>query len=356
MADDQDKSQQTEDASEKRLEDARKKGQVATSREPSTAISFLLLASLPITGVGAWMAVRLEDLLVSYLSGKVKIDFTPEGMQILLMDLALDIALLVLPVAIPMVLLGMLVVFLVTGPVFTFETLQPKMEKVSPMKGFGRLFSTKSLAEFVKSVLKLSIISLICWYVVSDLFLPAIQSTRKGVHDIVLLMLEGSVAIIGLVAVFFFVIALADVIYQRWEHAKSMKMSMKEVRDEHKESEGDPQLKAKIRQIQMEQAQNRMMADVPKADVVITNPTHFAVALKYDELGFSAPKVIAKGQDNIAQKIKALAKESGVPIRENKLLARSLFKDVEIGQQIPEQLFEAVAVILAEIFKMKTPR
>jgi len=351
MADDQDKSQQTEDASEKRLEDARKKGQVATSREPSTAISFLLLASLAVTGIGPWMALRLENLLTFYLSGQAHIDFTPEGMQTLLIDLVLDIALLVLPVAIPMVILGMLVVFLVTGPVFTFETLQPKMEKVSPMKGFGRLFSTKSLAEFVKSVLKLSIISFICWYVVADLFQPAIQSTRKSVGDIVLLMVDGSLAIVGLVAAFFFAMALADVIYQRWEHAKSMKMSMKEVRDEHKESEGDPQLKAKIRQLQMEQAQNRMMADVPKADVIITNPTHFAVALKYDEMGFGAPKVIAKGKDNIAQKIKALAKESGVPIRENKLLARSLFKDVDIGQEIPEQLFESVAVILAEIFK-----
>ncbi len=353
MADEQDKSQQTEDASEKRLEDARKKGQVATSREPSTAISFLILALLAATGVGSWMALRMESLTRLYLSGKAQVDMTPQGMQSLLIDLSMEIALLVLPIAIPMVLLGMLVVFLVTGPVFTFETIQPKVEKISPLKGLGRLFSSKSIAEFIKSVTKLTIISGICWYVVSDLFSPATHSSRKSVDDIVLLMVEGSLSIVGLVAAFFFAIALADVFYQRWEHAKSMKMSMKEVRDEHKESEGDPQLKAKIRQIQMEQAQNRMMADVPKADVVITNPTHFAVALKYDASGGGAPKVVAKGKDKIAQKIKRLAKESGVPIRENKLLARSLFKDVEIGHEIPEQLFEAVAVILAEIFKVK---
>ncbi|HID36529.1 MAG TPA: flagellar biosynthesis protein FlhB [Ghiorsea sp.] len=353
MSGEQDKSQQTEDASEKRLEDARKKGQVATSREPSTAISFLILASLSATGLGAWIASRNEQLMKQYLSGQVKVDMTPEGMQTLLIDLSIEIALMVLPIAIPMVLVGMLVIYLVTGPVFTFETLKPKMEKVSPIKGLGRLFSSKSLAEFVKSVTKLSMISFICWYVVSDLFLPAIHSSRKSVDDIVMLMVDGSLAIVGLVAAFFFVIALADVIYQRWEHAKSMKMSMKEVRDEHKESEGDPQLKAKIRQIQMEQAQNRMMADVPKADVVITNPTHFAVALKYDALGGGAPTVVAKGKNEIAQKIKALAKESGVPIRENKLLARSLFKDVQIGHEIPEQLFAAVAVILAEVFKVK---
>ena len=353
MAEEQDKSQQTEDASDKRLEDARKKGQVPNSREPSTAISFLLLASLSVTGMGAWMAGRTENLLESYLSGSITVDMTPEGMQNLLIDIAIEIALLVLPIAIPMVLIGMLAVFMVTGPVFTFETLQPKLEKINPIKGLERLFSTRSLAEFIKSILKLSLISFICWFVVSDLFYPAIQSTRKSVGDIVLLMVDGSMSIVALVAFFFFAIALADVIYQRWEHAKSLRMSMKELRDEFKESEGDPHLKAKIRQIQMEQAQNRMMADVPKADVVITNPTHFAVALKYDAASGGAPKVVAKGKDQIAQKIKALAKESGVPIRENKLLARSLFRDVEIGHEIPETLFEAVAVILAEVFKMK---
>ncbi len=353
MSDEQDKSQQTEDASEKRLEDARNKGQVATSREPSTAIAFLILASLSVTGLGVWLIERSEGLLKHYLSGTAHIDYTPEGMQTLLMNLSIDIAFMVLPVAIPMVLLGMLAVFLVTGPVFTFETLQPKLDKISPMKGLGRLFSSKSIAEFVKSVSKLVMIGWVCWIVVIDLFQPTIHSTRKSVNDIAMLMAEGSLNIVGLVAAVYLILALADVMYQRWEHAKSMKMSMKEVRDEHKESEGDPQLKSKIRQIQMEQAQNRMMADVPKADVIITNPTHFAVALKYDASAAGAPRVIAKGKDHVAQKIKAIAREHGVPIRENKLLARSLFKEVEVGHEIPEQLFEAVAVILAEIFRMK---
>jgi len=353
MSDEQDKSQQTEDASDKRLEDARNKGQVATSREPSTAIAFLILASLSVTGLGIWMAERAAQLFSGFLGGKVVVDMSAEGMQSLLIDLVIEVAFFVLPIALPMVLLGALAIFLVTGPVFTFEPLKPKLEKVSPMKGLGRLFSSRSVAEFIKSVSKLTMIALICWFVVSDLFVPALHSSRRSVGDIASLLAQGSLSMVGLVAVFYFVIALADVLYQRWEHARSMRMSMKEVRDEHKESEGDPQLKAKIRQIQMEQAQNRMMADVPKADVVITNPTHFAVALKYDAHGGGAPRVIAKGKDKIALKIKALAKESGVPVRENKLLARSLFKQVEIGHEIPEELFEAVAVILAEVFKMK---
>lgn len=353
MADDQDKSQQTEDASPKRIEDARKKGQVPASKEPSTALAFLLISSLAVTGLGAWLASHMMNMMVLYLSGSVHLDATTVGMQKMLTSIAWDLAMMILPVAVPVMLAGMLVAFLVSGPVFTFETMKPKFEKVSPMKGFKRLFSTKSLAEFVKSILKLVIISTVCWFVLEDLFSATMASSRKGVDDIAMLMVNGSLQIAGIVAALFFVIALADVIYQRWEHAKSLKMSQKEVRDEYKESEGDPQLKGKIRQIQMEQARNRMMADVPKADVVITNPTHIAIALQYDELSPSAPKVLAVGQDKIAENIRALAREHGIPIRENKPLARSLFKVVKVGDEIPEDMFEAVAVILAEVYRSR---
>ncbi|MDQ6995160.1 MAG: EscU/YscU/HrcU family type III secretion system export apparatus switch protein [Mariprofundaceae bacterium] len=154
MADDQDKSQQTEDASQKRIDDARKKGQVPTSKEPATAIAFLLISSLAVTGLGAWLASHMMNMMVIYLSGAVQLDTTPKGMQHLLMSVTWDLAMMILPVAVPVMLIGMLVAFLVSGPVFTFETLQPKFEKVSPMKGFKRLFSTKSLAEFIKSILK----------------------------------------------------------------------------------------------------------------------------------------------------------------------------------------------------------
>lgn len=216
-----------------------------------------------------------------------------------------------------------------------------------------RLFSTRSLAEFVKSIVKLTVISVVCWIVVEDLFPHALRSTRQEPEAIVSLLVSGSMKIAALVAFVFFFIAMADVIYQRWEHAKSLKMSMKEIRDEHKESEGDPQLKAKIRQLQMEQARNRMMADVPKADVIITNPTHIAIALKYEHGAAGAPRMLAKGKGKVAEKIREIARESGIPIRENKPLARSLFKSVKIGEEIPEELFEAVAVILAEIYRVK---
>jgi len=353
MADDQDKSQQTEEASPKRLEDARKKGQVPSSKEPSTAISFVVLVLIVVTGVGAWLIDTLMKMMTFYLSGKAELEATGQGMQQLLMSAGADMAMVIVPIALPIVLLGMLVTVAVSGPVFTFETLKPKLEKISPLKGFKRLFSTKSLAEFIKSILKMVVVSTACYIIVSDLYAEVLRSTFRDPFDIGVLAVEGSVRIITLAAVIFAFIGLADVLYQRWEHMKSMRMSKKEVRNEHKESEGDPQLKAKIRQLQMQQAQNRMMSDVPKADVVITNPTHVAVALSYEPGGLGAPRVLAKGKGHIAAQIRAVARENKIPLRENKPLARSLFKHVEIGDEIPEDLFEAIAIILAEVFKLK---
>ena len=353
MADDQDKSQQTEEASDKRIEDSRKKGQVPSSKEPSTAISFLVISVVIVTGLGGWIGDVLMRMMRHYLSGKADLETTGHGMQTLLISTSIDMAMVILPIAMPILLLGVFVTFMVSGPVFTFETMQPKLEKISPLKGFKRLFSTKSLAEFVKSILKLTIISLICYSVVAGLFAKILHSAMQGPSDIAELAISGSVQIITLVAIVFGFMALADVLYQRWEHMKSMRMSKKEVRDEHKESEGDPQLKAKIRQVQMQQAQNRMMSDVPNADVVITNPTRLAIALTYEPGGAGAPRVVAKGRGHIAAKIRELARENNIPLRENKPLARSLFKQLEVGDEIPEELFEAIAIILAEVFRLK---
>jgi len=353
MAEEQDKSQQTEEPTSKRIEDARAKGQVPNSKEPSTAISFLMIASMLATGLGGWILSHSVDLMTEFLSGGVEVDWTPQGMTDLLITLTIQMALMVLPVAIPVMLIGMLVTVSVTGPVFSFESLQPKFSKVSPMKGLGRIFSTKGLAEFIKSLLKMIIISAICWYVIEDMFGLALEAIRLGVAQIGYIMAKGTVTIAAMVAFLFGALALADVVYQKWEHTKSLKMSMKEIKDENKETEGDPQVKGKIKQLQREMAQRRMMEDVPKADVVITNPTHFAVALKYEQEGRTAPMVLAKGADQVALKIRELATEHGIPIRENRPLARSLFKHVEIGQEIPEELFETVAVILAEIYQMK---
>jgi len=353
MADEQDQSQKTEEATPKREEEARKKGQVPQSKEPSTAFAFLMLASLGITGAGEFVIQRFSALMHDCFSGHLIIEANASGMQNLTIRLFSDIAAIVLPIVIPVLLIGVLATVMVTGPVFSFETLKPKLEKISPLKGIKRLFSTKALAEFVKSLLKLSVISLACWYCMVDLLPLTNAAVRKDANSIANLAVEGSLTLIGLVAFIFFFIALMDVIYQRWEHAKSQRMAQKEIRDEHKETDGDPMLKAKIRQIQMEQSRNRMMADVPDADVIITNPTHIAVALSYKIGGTGAPKVLAKGKGKVAEKIRAIARKNQIVIRENKPLARSLFKSVKIGDEIPEHLYEAVAVIMAEIYRIK---
>ncbi len=353
MPDEQDKSQQTEEATPKKLEDARKKGQVPVSREPSTAIAFLVLAGLGVTGIGAWCASRMMQLMRHYLGASPE-ELRPDapGMQTLIASLGLDMAGIVLPIVLPMLVFGMLASFLISGPVFSFEPLKPKLEKISPLAGLKRLFSTKGLAEFVKSLLKLTLIAVACGAVLRDLLPVIIASGHVGPRAIASLAASGSLHVAALCALVFFFIALADVLYQRWEHAKGLRMSKKEVKDEYKETEGDPQLKAKIRQIQQEQARGRMMADVPKADVVITNPTHIAVALAYRPEEGGAPRVLAKGRGKVAEKIRAIAREHHIPIRENKPLARSLFRSVKVGDEIPAELYEAVAVILAEIFRL----
>jgi len=353
MADDQDKSQQTEEATPKREEDSRKKGQVPSSKEPSTALAFLVLASMGLTGAGAFAINRISGLMQDFLSGHVVMEATPEGMQILLLRISFDMAAIILPIALPVLFLGILVTFLVTGPVFTFETLKPKLEKISPAKGLKRLFSTKALSEFVKSLVKLCVISLACWMVISDLLPQALSMVSKDAGAIGNLAVDGSLKIAGLVAFIFFFIAATDVFYQRWEHAKSLRMAQKEIRDEHKETEGDPLLKSRIRQIQMEQARSRMMADVPNADVIITNPTHIAIALSYKLGSPNAPKILAKGKGKVAEKIREIARENNIVIRESKELARSLFKSAKVGDEIPGHLYEAVAIILAEIYRMR---
>jgi flagellar biosynthetic protein FlhB len=354
MPDEQDKSQQTEDASPKKIEDARAKGQVPSSKEPSTAIAFLVLAGLGITGIGSWTLQQMTRMMRHYLSGGTEMLQTDgPGIQSLLFSISSDMGIVILPIVLPMMILGILVTVMVSGPVFTFETLQPKLEKISPLAGFKRMFSTKGLAEFIKSISKLCVISLACWIVLSRLLPDAIMSTRTNVGAIGRLAVQGTLEIAALSALIFFFIALTDVLYQRWEHAKGLRMSKKEQKDENKDTEGDPQLKAKVRQIQQEQARNRMMTDVPRADVIITNPTHIAIALAYKPGIPGAPKILAKGKGKIAEKIREIARENHVPIHENKPLARSLYKSVKIGNEIPEELYEAVAIILAEIFRIR---
>jgi flagellar biosynthetic protein FlhB len=356
MAEEQDKSQQTEEATPKRLDEAREKGQVPQSKEPSTAIAYLVAASLGVTGIGAFCMETLAKMMRDFLSGRVHLDATGQGMQQLMIMVGKIMGTVLMPIALPILVLGVLVSVLVSGPVFSLEPLKPSFDKLNVIAGLGRMFSTKSLSELVKSLLKIAVISLACSVVLVGLWPDTFRAIQESPIDIGRLAVAGSLKLTGLAAMLFTAIALLDVMYQRWEHGKSMRMAQKEIRDEHKESEGNPQVKARIRRLQMEMSRNRMMADVPKADVIITNPTHIAVALAYDPENPGAPRVLAKGKGKIAEKIRQIARDEGIPLQENKPLARSLYKHVKVGAEIPEQLYEAVAIILAEIFQMKATR
>jgi len=260
------------------------------------------------------------------------------------------------------VLLGLVVVGFVSnvgqiGFKVSLKALKPKMSKFNILKGIQRIFfSSRSLVEVSKSLAKLLVIGLFTYWVLDDLIKDAVLLIDHSVQEIVVFMIESSIDLIWQLALVFAVIAAADFIFQRYKHNKDLMMSKQEIKDESKQTDGDPEVKARIKSIQFESARKRMMQDVPNADVVITNPTHFAIALKYDPLTSGAPKVLAKGMDSLAQKIKQIATENGVPLHENRELARALYKVTDVGDEIPAELFQAVAQILAHIFKLRSSR
>jgi flagellar biosynthetic protein FlhB len=246
--------------------------------------------------------------------------------------------------------------YLQFGLIFSAESLMPKLDKISPLAGLKRLFSSRSLAEFVRGLLKLAIVGAIAMF----LILPEVASLNKliGMEMIQLLwetkrlLTKLLVGVVSIVAV----ITAIDVIYQRMQHMREMRMSRQELKEEYKETEGDPLVKGRLRQLRMERTRRRMMAQVPQSDVVVTNPTHYAVALKYDQASMAAPKVLAKGIDKAAQRIREIAKEHGIPIVENPPLARGLFAACDVDQEVTPEFYKAVAEVISYIFRLKRRR
>lgn len=352
MAEETEDSQKTEEPTPKRLEDARRKGQVASSREVNHwfmilagAVSFMALAPGMSNGIVRAISrfVTEPDLIIT---GRNGIGAALKGMLG-------EVLLAVLPVIMLLVIAAILAGVVQSGLVFSGERIKPELSKISIAKGAKRLFSLKSVAEFVKSVLKLIIVG----GVVTLLFIPIFDdltsiTTMPIVATMTLLQSLAVRLFIGVLAVMS-VIAVIDFIYQRFEHMKSMRMSRQEIKDELKQTEGDPQVRARLRQIRTERARRRMMAAVPEADVVITNPTHFAVALKYDPQEMSAPRLVAKGADAIAERIREVARDNDVPLVENPPLARALFASVDLEQEIPAEHYKAVAEIISYVFQLK---
>ena len=260
------------------------------------------------------------------------------------------------PLAMSLIALALLASILQVGMHFTLKSLAPKFNKISPLTGLKRLFSTQSLADFLKSLFKMVIIGFIGVYIYLSKLNEINGLSVSSPEQIMIYNFTALAEIAGMIVLALMAIAIFDYIYQRWHHEQQLKMTKQEVKDETKQTEGDPQLKQRSRQIQREMSNARMMQEVPKADALVVNPTHISVALLYDREVMESPQVIAKGADFLALRMRTIANENAVPIVEKPALARELYASVEVGESIPERLFKAVAEILAQIYRLRPQR
>lgn len=352
MSEESSGQEKTEDPTSRRLLEARKKGDVLKSMEvPSAAV--LLFGLLALYALKAYMYDHFLLVMRHYFSHLHTLNVTPDNMMPLTLEAMTFFALLVGPLMVIIFLTALSANYVQVGFLFSTEKIVPKYEKIDPLKGLQRLFSMQTLFTTLKSVAKLVVISWVAYSVV-----------KANVHNLLPLMDQSPLAIfIFYVRVSFWmflkaaliivVLAAIDWLFQRWQFMKKMKMTKQEVKEEAKSTEGDPHVKGRIRSIQMEMARKRMMAEVPQADVIITNPTRLAIAIRYDNATMKAPQVVAMGAGVIAHRIKEIAMEHHIPLMEDKPLARALYKTVEIGEEIPAHLFQAIAEILAHVYSIK---
>ncbi len=346
--------EKTEKASPKKREDARKKGQVVQTKEIGAALSLLLV----FISIQFFMEFIVKELFSIYhyimdFSSSSTLDFSMADFKIFSRLMLTSILKMSLPFLLIALVSGLITNYLQVGVLFTGETLKFKLGKLNPLKGFKRLFSMKSMVEMIKSILKATGILILCYNYIMDREEVLLSIMDRSVMTGMLIIWDMLFDIVVRCASFLLVIAIFDYIYKKWENEKELRMSKQEVKDEYKQMEGDPFIKGKIKEKQREMAMSRMMQEVPEADVVITNPTHYAVAIKYDAEKFDAPVVLAKGKDIIAQNIKEVAKDHDVMIVENKPLARALYSAVDIGEEIPAELYEAVADVLAYVYSIR---
>lgn len=350
--------EKTEPATAKKLKDARKEGKVAKSKELTSAFDLIVLflcLKIFVSYVGGNL-LGLFDLVYGNMADFVRINegyMSSQAVSTVLFPVIIRWLLTVLPFFAFGVVITFLISVIQVGWTVSAKPMQPKLSKFNPINGFKRIFSKDTLFELVKSILKVGIIIYIAYTSVRDeaghLFILYELDLKQAIALVGTLIID-----IGLkISIVYLVIGIADYAYQKWKFNDEMKMTKQEVKDEFKNTEGDPQIKGRQRRKMQEVSQRRMMQDVPKADVVITNPTHYAVALKYEAEVRPAPYVVAKGEDYLAQKIKEVARENNVEIVENKPLARMLYSNVDIGADIPPELYQAVAEILAVIFQKR---
>ncbi|WP_163971236.1 flagellar biosynthesis protein FlhB [Oceanobacillus halotolerans] len=344
--------EKTEKATPKKRQDERKKGKVAKSQDVNTAI--LLLCSFIVLFVfGSMMKENLTTLFEYTFTEYIEWNVTEQSVYQVFVSGSIEMAKMLAPIMIVAIIAGLAANLTQIGFLYTTEPLKMDLKKIDPIQGAKRIFSVRALVELLKSLFKIVFIGVITfaviWLFKDDMMMLAFKNADNAVaffgQTTIIMGISTAIALLFL--------SIFDYVYQRYDYEKNMKMSKQDVKDEYKNTEGDPLIKSKIKEKQREMANRRMMSEVPKADVVITNPTHFAIAIRYDENQASAPYVIAKGADHLAFRIKEIAKAHDVVMVENKPLARSMYDVIEIGDVIPEQFYQAVAEVLAYVYRLE---
>ena len=348
-----DKGSKTEKPTARKLRKAREKGQIARSREipmVATMLGMLLILNY----FGSSIVQSLEREISNFLRFNVPEEFTVTVIATILKDVVFRMGSMLLPIFLAIAVISVASNAAQGGLAVSSTSLKPKFNKINPIQGVKKIFSKNGLVNLGKSLLLMIAVSIISWQVVREHMTMYPRMILMDVRQIFYWTTTISYTILFRVAIFMVFVAMADYIFQKYQYKEQLKMTKQEVKDEFKEMEGDPTTKRRIRRIQLDLARKRMMNDVPSADVIITNPTHYAAALSYKMDSMPAPKVIAKGSNLVAQRIKDIAREHNIPIMENKPLAQALFKTVKVGDYIPMDLYKAVAEILAYVFKTRS--
>ncbi len=354
MADMQsDAGERTEAATPKKRDESRRKGSVAKSTEVNSAL-ILLAAILILQGVGSMLAGRLMELIRTFFGMAGRMPVNDANVQTWVSQIVVFVLVTIGPIMLGLMVIGAVASVSQVGLHFYWEPMSPKFHKLNPLKGLKRLLISKhSAVELFKNLMKIVVVGFVGYSAVKGMIEDSLVLMDSDAGEVITFMTSSALSAATKMGLAFLVLAALDYAFQRYEHEESLKMTKQEVKEEGKMAEGDPQVKGRIRSIQRQIAYKRMMQDVPKADVVVTNPTHVAVALKYDVANMNAPKVIAKGAELIAQRIKEIAFAHNIPVMEDRILARTLYKTVEVGEEIPEKMFQAVAQLLAYIFRMR---
>lgn len=349
-----DGQEKTEQPSGKKLTDSREKGQVAKSVEINSFGVFstgLLMVFL----TQKYLSSQLSEFSTKIFSSLYNINMTPEVFRNFIKDSVYFYIITLAPVLGALFVMSLVTNIAQVGFKISPKALAPKFDKLNPLKGLKNLlFSSKSIVELLKSIAKLGIIGWFTYVVISQFILNSGNLLELTVPEIVNYMIDASFKLLWKISLVYVLIAAADFMFQKHKFKKDMMMTKQEVKEENKQTEGDPAIKARIKKMQYQAAKSRMMQSVPRADVIITNPTHYAIAIKYDVGKDAAPRVLAKGVDGLAQRIKAIATEHNVPLHEDRELARALYKVCDIGDEIPASLFKAVAQVLAYIYQLKS--